>query len=185
MADSLYVFKIIIAGDSGVGKTTLVRRYVDGVFSPSKKATIGIDYFVKNVVLTVNGKDFQIALQVWDLAGEEKYRTFLPSYIPGTNGFFYVYSEDIHDSLSYLDAFNTELASLMKEKIPILLIKAKKDLKEEFYKKNSIEEFMDKNGISEIIDTSSKTGENVNASFQKIAEIIANEKGLFERDVIN
>ena len=101
-----YVFKIIIAGDTGVGKTSLVRRYVDNEFIPSKKATIGIDYFLKNIKLDYPGLETtSVALQIWDLAGEEKYRSFLPAYIPGTNGLLFVYSEDVKKSFNYLNDF--------------------------------------------------------------------------------
>ena len=125
MTGPLYVFKIIIAGDSGVGKTSLVRRYVDDEFIQSKKATIGIDYFLKNVKL--DNLEDTIALQIWDLAGEEKYRSFLPNYIPGTQGMFMVYSEDIAKSIQYLYNFTDVLNSLLKYEIPIILIKAKND----------------------------------------------------------
>ncbi len=176
MSGPLYVFKIIIAGDSGVGKTSLVRRYVDNEFIPSKKATIGIDYFLKNVKL--DALEDSIALQIWDLAGEEKYRTFLPNYIPGTQGILMVYSEDIVKSVKYLFDFNNELKSLLKNDIPIILIKAKNDLNDTKLEFNEIKEFMKQYKISDYLDTSAKTGENVNEAFIKITKLIAKENKL-------
>lgn len=178
MSDSLYIFKIIIAGDSGVGKTTLVRRYVDGTFVTSKKGTIGIDYFVKNINLNINGVESEVVLQIWDLAGEEKYRTFLPSYIPGTQGIFFVFSDDIEKSFNYLLNFNMVLKTLLKDKIPTILLRAKNDLQVDYFKKEDINNFITQCKIDSYLDTSAKTGENVNKSFEKIAEMIARQNGL-------
>lgn len=179
MSDSLYIFKIIIAGDSGVGKTTLVRRYVDGVFTTSKKATIGIDYFLKHIKVKSELSESPIALQIWDLAGEEKYRTFLPAYIPGTHGLILVFSDDIKESFHYLSDFLKVLRELVKEKIPLVLIKAKNDLEGESESdSNAISDFMKENEITHYLDTSSKTGENVKEAFKIIANLIAKEKGL-------
>lgn len=174
-----YVFKIIIAGDTGVGKTSLVRRYVDNEFIPSKKATIGIDYFLKSINLANMGlKTTSVSLQIWDLAGEEKYRTFLPAYIPGTNGIFFVYSEDVKKSFNYLNDFMVELKKLLKEPVPIILIKAKIDIAESIDMTEDVKEFMKKNGIDVFIDTSAKTGQNVNKAFQEIAKLIVKENNL-------
>lgn len=173
MTGAQYVFKIIIAGDSGVGKTSLVRRYVDDEFIPSKKATIGIEYFLKNVKLDELTESEFIALQIWDLAGEEKYQTFLPSYIPWTQGMIMVYSDDIKKSLSYLHAFSDVMNSLVKSKIPVILIQAKNDLDTHSMDKKKIQQFMDKYGINVCLNTSAKTGENVNTAFYTITELIA------------
>lgn len=178
MSGTQYVFKIIIAGDSGVGKTSLVRRYVDDEFIPAKKATIGIDYFLKNVTLSNLPDSDVIALQIWDLAGEEKYHTFLPSYIPGTQGVIMVYSDDVEKSLPYLYNFTDELNSLVKTKIPIILIHAKNDLETHTIDKLKVQDFMAKYKITTFIDTSSKTGENVDSAFYNITELIAKENDL-------
>lgn len=170
--DSQYVFKIIIAGDTGVGKTSLVRRYIDNEFIPSKKATIGIDYFLKNIKTSYPNFESMIALQIWDLAGEEKYRTFLPAYIPGTNGIFFVYSSDMKESFNYLTNFIAVFKSLLKDDIPMILIKAKNDLTDISEDKEFVEKFMTENEIDFYIDTSAKTGENVNKAFVDITDLM-------------
>jgi small GTP-binding protein len=180
MSQNLYIFKIIVAGDSGVGKTTLIRRYVDNMFISSKKATIGIDYFVKNVGLQISDNRTNISLQIWDLAGEEKYRSFLPSYIPGTHGIIFVFSEDVKNSLNYLNNFIDVLNILLKEKIPMILIKAKNDLNENPIESKTTNDFMNNHGITTYFDTSAKTGENVSMVFQKISELIFINKNLSE-----
>ena len=175
--DNQYVFKIIIAGDSGVGKTSLVRRYIDNEFIPTKKATIGIDYFLKNIKIRYPHFDSIIALQIWDLAGEEKYKTFLPAYLPGTNGIIFVFSPDIEESLNYLENFVKDLQNLLKQRIPMILIKAKKDLTELIEESEFARKFMTENKISFYLDTSAKTGENVEKAFTHITELILKENG--------
>ena len=177
MPNPQYVFKMLIAGNSGVGKTSLVRRYVDNEFIPAKKATIGIDYFL-NISIEGLSKEEMVALQIWDLAGEEKYRTFLPSYIPGTQGMFLVFSVDIKDSFEYLYNFMDVLNSLLKTKIPLILIKAKNDLHDDLVSQKDINDFMKKYNIDKYLDTSSKTGQNVNEAFVEITELIAKENNL-------
>ena len=86
------VFKILVVGEKNVGKTTLIRRYVDGKFMDVTMATIGVDFSLKTVFLgkkpededEENGK--KAVLQIWDIAGENRFRAILPSYIMGTEG---------------------------------------------------------------------------------------------------
>ena len=80
-------FKLPIFGDAGVGKTTLTHRYLHGLFKQSYHGTIGVDFFLKK--LELNGKN--ISLQIWDFAGEEKFRFLLPGIINGANGTIFMF----------------------------------------------------------------------------------------------
>ena len=177
-AESFHIFKIIVAGDTGVGKTTLIQRYVDGYYKPAKRATIGIDYFLKNIKLTYPGLESTIALQIWDLAGEEKYRSFLPVYLPGTHGVILVYSDDRKLSLQYLTEFLDVLKNSQKERIPLILIKGKNDLEKDSLPEETVQALMKENRIDFYYLTSSKTGQNINEIFLKITELILKQKNL-------
>ncbi|MCK4688545.1 MAG: GTP-binding protein, partial [Candidatus Lokiarchaeota archaeon] len=85
MADAM--FKICIFGDGGVGKTTLVKRYMTGVFKGDSTMTIGVDFHVKK--LEING--LNVSLQIWDFAGEDRFRFLLPSYVIGASGGIFMY----------------------------------------------------------------------------------------------
>ncbi len=76
------MFKLCIFGDGGVGKTTLVKRYLTGVFAGDTTMTIGVDFHIKK--LNIEGKE--VGLQIWDFAGEDRFRFLLPSYVFGTSG---------------------------------------------------------------------------------------------------
>ena len=82
-----FIFKVCIFGDGGVGKTTLIKRYLSGTFDESTRITIGVDFHIKK--LEVEGK--QITLQLWDFAGEERFRMLLPTYMRGAKGGIFLY----------------------------------------------------------------------------------------------
>lgn len=177
-SNSLYVFKVIIAGDTGVGKTTFIRRYINNSFIPAERSTIGVDYYLKNVNLMYPNFNSSIALQIWDLAGEERFKSILPVYYIGTNAIILVFSEDKKSSLTYLSEFIGFLKSQSKNLLPVVLIKAKNDLHVNFHDPNDVKSILEANNIQYFYETSSKTGENINEVFQKIAELILKANGL-------
>ncbi len=177
MSESLYVFKVIIAGNSGVGKTALVQRFVDGRFIADTKATIGVDFSLKNVNLQYPNLESSIALQIWDMAGENRFRSILPYYIAGTQGLILAFSADKRDTLGYLNEWLEVVNLYLTEKIPIILISTKNDLAQGGSKED-IDEFMKQNNISNYVETSALNGQNVNEAFRLLTELIAKEKNL-------
>ena len=99
-SDSLYVFKVIVAGNSGVGKTCLVQRFIDKRFNEGTKATIGVDFSLKNVTLDEEQLGSSVALQIWDMAGENRFRSILPYYIAGTQGLILAFDSTNPPTLS-------------------------------------------------------------------------------------
>jgi Ras-related protein Rab-8A len=92
--------KMLMIGDSGVGKTCLLLRYANDSFSPSFITTIGIDFKIKNI--QVDGK--KIKLQIWDTAGQERFRTITTSYFRGAQGVVLVY--DVTDRKTFISIRN-------------------------------------------------------------------------------
>ena len=78
-----FVFKILVAGDGAVGKTTLLRKFVDGTFDESSITTVGVDFFIKQVIYENVGN---CTLQLWDLGGQERFRHLLESFVMGAKG---------------------------------------------------------------------------------------------------
>jgi GTP-binding nuclear protein Ran len=83
-----FTFKIIAAGDGGVGKTTMFRKYITGQFDFETKMTIGVEIFNKDHVIE-NGRI--AALQLWDFGGQERFRFFLDNFVLGANGVFLMF----------------------------------------------------------------------------------------------
>ena len=165
-------FKLPIFGDAGVGKTTLTHRYLHGLFKESYHHTIGVDFFLKR--FEVDGKN--ISLQIWDFAGEEKFRFLLPGIINGAHGTIFMF--DITRYVTFKNLTNWlnvfKIANETHEqKVPILLVGSKTDL--EGLRTVPSEEgkrFVKENNLMGYIECSSKTGENVEEIFKAITKIM-------------
>lgn len=91
-------YRIILVGDTMTGKTSIIERFVKGVFTDSKTSTIGVG----NCSLTVNVNGVDVLLQIWDTAGQEQYRSMIPSYYRGAHGAVFVFSLTDPDSLEHI-----------------------------------------------------------------------------------
>jgi small GTP-binding protein len=163
------VLKVVTAGDGGVGKTTLLHRYIEGTFLSDTRMTIGVEFFLKELMV----KDKEVLLQLWDFGGQERFRFLLDKYAMGARGAFLMFDltrpitfESIEHWLGIVRITNPEL--------PVLLLGTKSDLLEgpETIDPNYIEDSCKKFNLFNYLKLSSKTGENVNASFDMLAEEI-------------
>ncbi|GAH89725.1 unnamed protein product, partial [marine sediment metagenome] len=120
-------FKLPIFGDAGVGKTTLTHRYLHGLFKQSYHGTIGVDFFLKRFV--IDGKN--ISLQIWDFAGEAKFRFLLPGIIKGAHGTIFMFDltryVTFENLTNWLGVFN-KTNETQDQKVPALLVGSKTDL---------------------------------------------------------
>ena len=121
------VSKIVIIGDSGVGKTNILLRYLRNLHDPNTKATIGVDFFAKD--LFINNQ--KIKAQIFDTAGQEKYRSICSTYYKNIDGAVVVYDVSNRDSFNNLDYWIGEIVAHNKKNIKMLLIGNKNDLEDE------------------------------------------------------
>jgi len=162
-----FTFKILLLGDNSVGKQSLTKRYCYGMFNPSERLTIGVDFHTKTIEL--HGK--KIKMQIWDVGGEERFRFLLPTYCLGADGAFFLYDITRPSTLDNIP----EWVSILRQKagaIPIMLIGSKLDLEEQ--RVISTEQgklIAEKNNFSAFAEVSAKTGQNINLAFQTLAEI--------------
>jgi small GTP-binding protein len=168
-------FKVPICGEGSVGKTCLVLRFTENKFMETK-STIGVAFAIKDVQTTEQGK---IRLQLWDFAGEERFRTLLGPFCIGSSGAILLYDLNRPESFKDLDDWmdvvrkNTGEADRLgtKKPIPIVLAGTKKDLCKgniRPVKKETIDAFMKKHNITSYHEISSKTGENVEVVFKDL-----------------
>ncbi|TES93582.1 MAG: GTP-binding protein [Promethearchaeota archaeon] len=163
-----YTWKIMMLGDAAVGKTSLTLRFISGFFLDDLKLTIGVDFYSKTTTL----KEKKVKLQIWDFGGEQRFRFLLHQYCKGANAAFFLYDITNRLSLDHLPDW-TQIIREHAGDIPIMLIGSKVDLKE--FRAVTREEGIlaaKKYNLSTFIELSSKTGQNVEKSFDVITEIL-------------
>lgn len=166
-------FKVVVAGAKDVGKTSLIRRYATGKFETSTLSTIGVDFETKKVKIN----DKEILLNIWDFAGEEKFRVLFPSYVSGASGALLLYDITNKESLKDLYDWINVIDKVPHSPKTKMLIEAKIDLEEkrEISREQAKKIFIKHNFQGEIIGTSAKTGENVEKTFQNLGrELLKN-----------
>lgn len=119
-----YLFKIVILGDSGVGKTNIISRYAENEFNFETKATIGVEFHTK----LINYNDKIVKIQFWDTAGQERYRSITSSYYKGAQGILVVYDITCQSSFNHIHHWIDEIYANVGTSIPILLVGNKSDL---------------------------------------------------------
>ncbi len=172
------MFKVCIFGDGGVGKTTLVKRYMTGVFKGDSTMTIGVDFHVKK--LEIDG--LNVSLQIWDFAGEDRFRFLLPSYVIGASGGIFMYDITRYSSLKnfddWLDIFKRAYTG-KEQQIPVIMVGGKLDLQ---YKRavssNNAFELAKKSNLYGFVECSAKNGENIDDIFIEIGRLMMRRSGL-------
>jgi len=167
-ADYDHLFKLLLIGDSGVGKSSLLLRFADNTFSDSFIATIGVDFKIRTIDL--NGA--QVKLQIWDTAGQERFRTITSSYYRGAHGIIVVYDITNPDSFANVRKWLQEINRYASENVQKILVGNKCDLVSE--RKVSYEdakELADELGVT-FLETSAKNATNVDVAFENMAKAI-------------
>ncbi len=159
---SNYTFKVITAGDGGVGKTTLLYRYIEGKFKVDTKMTIGVGFFFHRIDL---GDENKYNLQLWDFGGEEHFRALLNSYVAGASAALLMIDMTRINSLTKVDQW-VNIIRKEDENLPILLVGSKIDLADKIsVKDEEALKLKEKYNFIDFIKTSSKTGQNINDAF--------------------
>lgn len=163
------LFKIIIIGDSGVGKSCFLLQFTEGDFKEDHNVTIGVEYGAK--VLSVSGKN--IKLQIWDTAGQESFRAITRTFYRNANGVILMYDLTRGESFDSLVDWLKEVKQNSDPDVAIYLVGNMSDLNEEReVDTERAEKFVQENGLSGCIEASAKTANNVQLVFQKVAELL-------------
>lgn len=166
------LFKVVICGDSSVGKTSLVQRYLTGVFKERYQLTIGTDFYVKKMMIN----DKKISLNIWDFAGEQRFKFLLPSTLIGAEAVIFMYDISRFKTLENLQSWIDLYKKAIKEQglNPIaIMVGAKLDLEEMRGVPLDRASLMVKNnGLDGLIECSSKSGKNVEEIFDNLAMLL-------------
>ena len=171
MSKPTYIFKVPVAGDGAVGKTSLIVRYTQGTFTDTYKMTIGTSFAVK----TVDLESVMVKLQIWDLAGQPHFGGVRPLFYQGSTGVIYVFSVADRSSFDHLVGWLEE-AGKNAGNVPGILIGNKTDLVEQReVSREEAEAYAAQAGL-EYIETSAKLDENVGDAFHQVAITIIKTK---------
>uniref|UniRef100_UPI00358E5A9F ras-related protein Rab-2A n=1 Tax=Myxine glutinosa TaxID=7769 RepID=UPI00358E5A9F len=173
-----YLFKYIIIGDTGVGKSCLLLQFTDKRFQPVHDLTIGVEFGAR--MITIDGK--QVKLQIWDTAGQESFRSITRSYYRGAAGALLVYDITRRDTFNHLTTWLEDARQHSSSNMVIMLIGNKSDLESRRdVKKEEGEAFAREHGLV-FMETSAKTAANVEEAFINTAKEIYQkiQEGVFD-----
>ena len=176
MEDYTYQLKVVLIGDSGVGKSSILLRYTDDRFSDHQPTTIGVDF--KTKYETVQGKRLKVAL--WDTAGQERFRTLTTTYYRGSQGAILVFDVTKQDSFANLNTWLEQLESADTGKgVVKLLIGNKVDLPNRVVSFEEAELLAKSKGMI-YIETSAKTKKGISETFEEMIHKIVDSDSLLE-----
>ncbi|GAB2219690.1 hypothetical protein Droror1_Dr00007327 [Drosera rotundifolia] len=163
-----YLFKLLLIGDSGVGKSCLLLRFADDSYVESYISTIGVDFKIRTV--EQDGKT--IKLQIWDTAGQERFRTITSSYYRGAHGIIIVYDVTDQQSFENVKQWLSEIDRYASDNVVKLLVGNKSDLtSNRVVSYESGKAFADEIGVP-FLETSAKNASNVEEAFMTMASEI-------------
>jgi len=166
-------YKICVFGDSGVGKTTFINRYLTNKFLDNIKSTLGAAIHIK--LLESNNR--KVTVQVWDFGGEEKFKFLIPSYAQGSSGGIFIFDLTNYESLIIIINWLPEFRKVSNS-IPFIIVGSKLDLKEQrICTKAEAIDLMKLHRLNDYIECSSKTGENVERVFKALLKEILDHIG--------
>ncbi|GMI09168.1 hypothetical protein TrLO_g12374 [Triparma laevis f. longispina] len=160
-----FLFKLVLIGDSGVGKSCLLLRFADDAFTESYISTIGVDFRFRTVKIDRK----TVKLQIWDTAGQERFRTITSAYYRGADGIIMVYDVTSSESFDHVSDWLSEVNRYASEGTCKLLVGNKSDRSDAIPSlKDSAKAFSDDLGIP-FLETSAKSAENVEEAFLTMA----------------
>ena len=165
-----YLFKILLIGDSGTGKSAMLNRYVDNNFDYDISSTIGVDFKIKYLLHNNN----TIKLQVWDTAGQERFKTITSNYYRGVQGIVILFDLSNYNSFKNIEGWLKEIEKYCNSEHSKIIIGNKSDKARYYNITDEINDFIKKNGY-QYIEVSAKEDSNIEEGFLLIVKLVSCE----------
>ena len=162
------MIKVILIGDSGVGKTNIMSKYLKNQFMEHSKATVGVEFGSK----LFNHQGHKIKAQIWDTAGQEKYKAITGAYYKGSKGAFIVYDITRKDTFASIERWVNDLKATSDPKLTIILIGNKNDLDDKREVSKDQGEEKAKSFGCAFLETSAFSGDNLDKAFELMVKEI-------------
>lgn len=163
-----YMFKLLLIGNSGVGKTSFLFRYADDSFTSAFVSTVGIDFKVK----TIYRKGKRVKLQIWDTAGQERYRTITTAYYRGAMGFLLMYDITSQESFTAVQDWATQIKTYSWENAQVVLVGNKLDLEDDRQVLTEDAQRLARELGFQFFEASAKDNVNVKQVFDNLVDVI-------------
>lgn len=163
-----YLFKIILLGDSGVGKTSIILRFSDNSYNPDFHSTIGVDFRVSQQ--TINNKS--VKLQLWDTAGQERFRNIVSSYYRVAHAALFIFDITNLASFENITMWIGESENFFKDSVAKFLVGNKSDLEHKrTVSVDKAQSYAERMGMK-YLEVSAKTADHVNETFHNITSVL-------------
>lgn len=162
------LFRLLILGDSGVGKTCMLRRFTENEFAPSHISTIGVDFKMKT--LDIDG--IKVRVQIWDTAGQERYQTITKQYYRRAQGIIFVYDITDEPSFQHIAKWASDVDEYAPDKVQRILVgnKADEELRRQVMKDQGSK--LAENFGMDFFETSASTSSNISEAFVRVTELV-------------
>jgi len=173
------IFKVVLIGDTSVGKTNILSKYLTNDFDPDSKATVGVEFGTKNFKI----EDNIVKVQIWDTAGQERYRSITNAYYKGAKGSLLVYDITNPKTFESIDRWLSDLKVNGDENISVVLLGNKSDLESD--RKVSTQQGKEKAEFYKLafMETSALNGNNIEKAFSElITDVYKNHHDLFAKE---
>ena len=177
-----YIFKLVLIGDTCVGKSCILVRFSDDIFDDNYVTTIGVDFRFKTMAI----KNKIVKIQIWDTAGQERYRSITTAYYRGAAAIIICCDCTNRESFDNIKNWIEEISKYTdNDSVDKIVFLNKCDLNEErCIKKEEIEQFEKENGIK-ILEVSAKTGEGIDAGFEYIINKLIDKNTQKDSNTLN
>eukprot|EP00041_Stephanoeca_diplocostata_P023527 m.579722 g.579722 ORF g.579722 m.579722 type:complete len:658 (+) comp22317_c0_seq3:316-2289(+) len=182
-----HLFKVLVVGNSGVGKTSIIKRYAHNLFSDQYAPTIGVDFALKALTTGIGDEETVVRLQLWDIAGQEQFGAMTRVYYKGAVGAFVVFDVSQKDDGKSIQGWKQDIDEKVRlnngDNIPVVLLANKCDMEEWSWTPEAIDALCVDMGFRCWFDVSAKEKINVNEAHSYLVRQMLKNVGLAEKDL--